>query len=967
MNEVPQNHGAIFRKCDFQIHSLRDANWSGDFHPINDRQAFADALIVNCRRKGVQAIAITDHHDLCLWRLIYNSAQLEKRLDGTILPANQRLVVFPGVELSLSTPSCQALLLLDPDLPDRTLAHIWGALRVIPSDPTAAKTTQTVALPVEMTIDAIRESLDQLRINPEESNPGKFLFLRGKFILLPNVKVGGHKTLMRLGNHTTYASMAFVGGYVEKCNYSDMDVGDRNILEGGVAAWGAKAVGVFQTSDCREARRITAGSETFVDFVDLGRWPTWVKWALPSTEALRQACLARSSRITHREPVYPLLQILGCIVSNSQFLGAVELGLNPQFNAFIGGRGTGKSSLIEYIRWALCDDPLEVSDTSELPNFQKRRKSLVDGTLRTVNGTVTLFYKRNEVIYKIVRSISAQDDRVTVYDASGTAQQMTPEQIRRDFPIVSYAQKQLSCVGTLPDEINRLITDPIKDQMGQIHDKIEQEILPALRQQRTRELRLTTISAELAVVDASIKGRKEQVLALQAQLQALSPAQQAVINTHESFTQRQQWLIRSTELPGKAATLLTQAKAQVNALGAIMLPDNLTDKAKVQAITTDASNYVNKAIDQLNKLILEAESASWLSEEPKRTLTELQSAFTTHQGEYDKCVADSAKNKKQLDEIQSLNRQAADLESKKAMLETERNAVQVLFDENKDQAWRNYMRLLRSRAKLLLKQCRTIITQAQREFRPKLAFCSDERLVRRSIEKLVEGRSVRDSDDKVRHLARLVISSRHPVKKWAEVMAELGALLSSKGSPTSPPVPLLEEAGFSRANIDSIRNAIDQDQLELIRFLNMADGVLFEFRMGTNPDGSEHYIPFESASPGQQATCLLRTLLAQSGAPLLIDQPEEDLDNEQIHLLSERIAETKHNRQLLFVSHNANIVVNGDAELVVCFGNRAPNDNTRGKIGPVGSIDCSGVRDTITAVMEGGRQAFELRKQKYGF
>ena len=84
-------------------------------------------------------------------------------------------------------------------------------------------------------------------------------------------------------------------------------------------------------------------------------------------------------------------------------------------------------------------------------------------------------------------------------------------------------------------------------------------------------------------------------------------------------------------------------------------------------------------------------------------------------------------------------------------------------------------------------------------------------------------------------------------------------------------------------------------------------------------------------------------------------------------VLSERIAETKHNRQLVFVSHNANIVVNGDAELVVCFGYQDAADNTRGKIDPIGSIDCRPVRDAITAVMEGGRHAFELRQQKYGF
>ena len=70
---------------------------------------------------------------------------------------------------------------------------------------------------------------------------------------------------------------------------------------------------------------------------------------------------------------------------------------------------------------------------------------------------------------------------------------------------------------------------------------------------------------------------------------------------------------------------------------------------------------------------------------------------------------------------------------------------------------------------------------------------------------------------------------------------------------------------------------------------------------------------------------------------------------------------------MLFVSHNANIVVNGDAELVVCFGYGDGGDNTRGKIDPAGSIDCEGIRETITRVMEGGRQAFEMRKNKYGF
>jgi type III restriction enzyme len=86
----------------------------------------------------------------------------------------------------------------------------------------------------------------------------------------------------------------------------------------------------------------------------------------------------------------------------------------------------------------------------------------------------------------------------------------------------------------------------------------------------------------------------------------------------------------------------------------------------------------------------------------------------------------------------------------------------------------------------------------------------------------------------------------------------------------------LKAAGFTDANLDSIRAGVTEDALEQIRFLNIGDQIEFAFRMGKKPDGMDKYIPFDSASPGQQATCLLRTLLAQSGAPLFIDQPEED-------------------------------------------------------------------------------------------
>ena len=128
MSMPPPNLGARFRKCDFQVHTLRDANWKGPFHPTKDRKAFADALVADCRRKRLDAIAITDHHDLCMWSVVREAAQSEVLVDGTPVPEEARLTVFPGVELTLSSPSCQVILLLDPNLPGTTLHHIWGVL-----------------------------------------------------------------------------------------------------------------------------------------------------------------------------------------------------------------------------------------------------------------------------------------------------------------------------------------------------------------------------------------------------------------------------------------------------------------------------------------------------------------------------------------------------------------------------------------------------------------------------------------------------------------------------------------------------------------------------------------------------------------------------------------------------------------------------------------------------------------------
>ena len=131
-------------------------------------------------------------------------------------------------------------------------------------------------------------------------------------------------------------------------------------------------------------------------------------------------------------------------------------------------------------------------------------------------------------------------------------------------------------------------------------------------------------------------------------------------------------------------------------------------------------------------------------------------------------------------------------------------------------------------------------------------------------------------------------------------------------------------------------------------------------------------IPFERASPGQQASALLELLLRQAAGTLIVDQPEDDLDNRVIMHIVNRIKTSKATRQIIFATHNANLVVNGDADKVVTMvatvpEDRAPEGSGMIKVVVDGAIDTPEVRDAITEIMEGGHEAFDLRARKYGF
>lgn len=140
----------------------------------------------------------------------------------------------------------------------------------------------------------------------------------------------------------------------------------------------------------------------------------------------------------------------------------------------------------------------------------------------------------------------------------------------------------------------------------------------------------------------------------------------------------------------------------------------------------------------------------------------------------------------------------------------------------------------------------------------------------------------------------------------------------------------------------------------------------------------------ECMSPGKKALVLLKLLISisNSSCPILIDQPEDDLDNRSIfNELIPFLKEKKKNRQIITVTHNANIVLGADAELVIVANQNGSHaqknqhrfeyrggsieDNTL--VNNSGTLNSKGIQQHICEILEGGEQAFAMRQSKYNF
>lgn len=182
------------------------------------------------------------------------------------------------------------------------------------------------------------------------------------------------------------------------------------------------------------------------------------------------------------------------------------------------------------------------------------------------------------------------------------------------------------------------------------------------------------------------------------------------------------------------------------------------------------------------------------------------------------------------------------------------------------------------------------------------------------------------------------------------------------------PLPLLDAMqadelatlGMSTAVEKSFNEAMSQSKRWELASLRCRDRYVLELRLD---DGNRRRL--DDLSGGQRVSVLLSLLLETSDErPLVIDQPEDELDNRFLFdTVLPALKRLKGRRQVVVSTHNANIVVNGDADQVIQLEATA----NRGWVAEVGAIEEPSVRDAIVRTVDGGDEAFRLRRLKYGF
>jgi type III restriction enzyme len=596
---------------------------------------------------------------------------------------------------------------------------------------------------------------------------------------------------------------------------------------------------------------------------------------------------------------------------------------------------------------------------SDIAPVQTKRKKLIDDTLQKFNGEIIVTFLLNDVNHIIKRNSKSQE--ISLKIGNDDFVQTTEQEVRNLFPIQAYSQKQLSSIGVRIEELKRFVELPIKQILDQTKSEIR-DTEAKIRGAYGNVIRKREIEAEIAKHGVETGSLAKQLATLRKALKGLSEADEEIIKQKSLYDNEELIIENLKNELSRVEGIVVSAKDEIGDMGEGYGEDieiqNATLIKSIEGKYAAKFAEIKKQITALTGLFNSASLKS-ANDEVKKWETIKRGFDAT----YEAAKARATVNQTQLTQIRNIEKRIADL---KKLHMTSRNRLAALGDP---QSGYNGLRakwneLHARKVKTLTEQCQEFSALSNGLIKADTKESLDIGSLKEKLKVAFARLNIKDQ--KIDDLCQHVFAAADPIVAWDGILIELEriALHNTAGTDPLPATRVIDRCGFIDSEKTRLATGFDPARWLDLSVTDLEFNSVFKYC--TNK-GTNEYIDFTDASAGQQATALLTVLLNQPGAPLIIDQPEDDVDSKMSPDIVQQIWQAKSRRQLIFASHNANFVVNGDAELVICCDYVKAGDQTGGQVKAVGAIDNIAIKDEITAVTEGGKEAFKLRMEKYGF
>ncbi|MDO9229018.1 MAG: AAA family ATPase [Syntrophales bacterium] len=686
---------------------------------------------------------------------------------------------------------------------------------------------------------------------------------------------------------------------------------------------------------------------------------TWVKMGTPDIEGLRLALLdgslsvLRSDMATGHPNEHAEMVIESIEISQARYIGKPDpftLRLNPWMNAVIGGRGTGKSTLVEFLRLALRRDD-ELPDDLKV-DFEKYREVYVDreeAGLLTNDAAIRAVYRKDGSSYRIQWDPNGSLEPIEEWTAQGWKR--TEGDIRQRFPVRMYSQKQIFHLARTPLALLNIINDaPEVD-----HASWKKRLNAEENQYLSLRARIREIETGLTE-ESRLKGELEDMKRKLALFEQSGHAE--TLKTLQKRRRQLQEVEAWEKGLGDVGRRLREMAAEIG-------PETLDETSFDKADRADAGllDLVRKTVKSAGEI---AEQVKALAERADGVVTywrrqkeasawktacdEAIRAYDTLQERLKKDgVADPSAYGILVQRRQVIEKQIKDLEGrKKQVVELGKQAGACL-----------------SRVAVLRRE----ITEKRRAFldgvlkgnpyvRISVIPYGAKETVEAEFRRLIQsetGRYEKDigSPDSKGLLGDIYRDNPDTVG----IEQRLATLKSTiREIVRTPQHAQVADRRFAT----SLLANLPPEALDRLDVWSPEDFLDVEYSTSTD---RQAFRPIQEGSPGMKTAALLAFLLSYGEEPLILDQPEDDLDNHLIYdLIVTQLREIKRHRQVIVVTHNANIVVNGDAEFVIALATPPRGGQTYPEA--MGSLQEKRVRRTICEVMEGGEKAFEQRYRR---